>query len=121
MTRSSIRRFAALALSPLLVVAASAAAGCSSSTNDADAGADPLQDQALSAQNKVAKWIYDGPLPALDSAAEPITMTVSQKGHSLLVTGILPKAFTGQLPYYVDTDAVTIDGADRTRVAVVYP
>src|SRR4051794_6846547 len=111
MIRVRARRLAALVFSPVLAgaIAMASTAGCSSTSNDQGA-ADDANDQALSDANKFARWIYDGPLPTLDSDAEPTTMTVSQKAHTLLVTGILPKTFTGQLPYYVDTDQVTLDG-----------
>ena len=91
------RRLAALVFPALVTMMA--AAGCAASTDSP--GGDPNaapQDEALSSKNKYAKWIYNGPLPALDSTAEPITMTVSQKAHTLLVTGVLPKSVTGELP-----------------------
>lgn len=103
-------------LLPLLVLVPVTA--CSGAGLVADA---PDEEDALSSQNKIAKWIYDGPLPALDKSAEPIALAVSQKAHTLLVTGILPADFEGRVPFYADTEAVTIAGASRTRIAVVYP
>lgn len=59
------------------------------------------------------KWIYDGLMPAL----EDVHVTVSLKGHTARVTGLLKTTFAGSLPFY----AVSEPAGARTRVTVVYP
>lgn len=59
------------------------------------------------------KWIYNGLMPALDS----VKVTVSLKGHTARVTGLLKVGFGGALPWY----AISHPENGRTRVTVVYP
>jgi hypothetical protein len=60
------------------------------------------------------QWIYSGPLPALESP----TITVSQTAHTARVTGLLPKNFAGEIPFYAVTTKLA---TGRTELAVVYP
>jgi hypothetical protein len=102
---SSLARLAALALAALPLLVA-----CAADTTGGDEGAS-TEDQLR--KGAAEQWVYDGPLPHLDSPS----IVVSQTAHTARVTGYLPDGFTGELPYYVD--AVT-EGA-RTKSAVVYP
>jgi hypothetical protein len=101
---SSLRRTITLAVLP---VGFAASIACSSSDSNS---ADSLDDN-LSASDPKSSWIYNGPLPNLTD----VELTVSQKAHTLLVTGRLPDGFSGKLPYYVDRDDST------GRIALVYP
>jgi hypothetical protein len=60
------------------------------------------------------RWIYQGPLPALDKAV----VVSSLKGHTVRVTGLLPTTFTGTLPFYATPKPVA---NGRTEVTIVYP
>ncbi len=60
-----------------------------------------------------SKWVYQGMLPTLEN----VTITVSLKGHTARVSGLLPTAFKGSLPFY----AVKETEGTRTRIHVVYP
>lgn len=59
------------------------------------------------------KWIYAGMLPALEKPE----VVASLKAHTVRVTGLLPKAFAGKLPFYAEA----APAGDRTKVTVVYP
>ena len=59
------------------------------------------------------KWIYNGPLPRL----EKVEVFASLKGHTVRVTGLLPKDFKGTVPFYGEAKPA----GDRTKVTVVYP
>ncbi len=85
-------------------------AACAADT--AGDGGDVSEDQLR--KGSAEQWIYDGPLPALDSPA----ITVSQTVHTVRVTGYLPASYdASKLPFYADelTDGI------RTKIAVVYP
>jgi hypothetical protein len=60
-----------------------------------------------------SKWVYQGLLPTLEN----VSVTVSLKGHTARVTGLLPTSFKGSLPFY----AVKETEGTRTRIHVVYP
>lgn len=60
------------------------------------------------------QWIYTGPLPRLES----ITVNASLKAHTVRVTGLLPKTFTGKLPFYAEPEAAP---NGRKKITVVYP
>ena len=95
------RAFVVLLLLPLLACAA------------------PVADQVEEADDPLAydgqsyKWIYEGPLPALQQP----TITVSLMSHTARVSGYLPATYAGVLPYYADA---VVEGG-RLHVAVVYP
>lgn len=59
------------------------------------------------------KWIYSGPLPRLDKPE----VFVSLKAHTARVTGLLPRAFAAEVPFYAEAKPA----GDRTKVTVVYP
>ncbi len=94
----------------LISVFASTAAlqGCASSVDSAETSDDELKYDGGS-----YKWIYNGPMPALE---EP-SVTVSLSAHTARVSGFLPASFTGVLPFYAES--AIEDG--RTKVAIVYP
>lgn len=85
--------------------------GCSSSTSDDNI--DQGEDDLLKKTGATSNWSYRGLLPTLESPE----ITVSLKGNTAHVTGLLPTTFTARLPFYVKTEA---DGA-RTRVHLAYP
>lgn len=59
-------------------------------------------------------WLYEGPLPALESPQ----IVTSISGHTMRVSGLLPATYdVRRLPYYV----VTEPAGDRVRMHVVYP
>jgi hypothetical protein len=78
-----------------------------------DAGAQDTQADDL-AKGTNDQWIYSGPLPALESP----TITVSQTAHTARVTGLVPKSFAGEIPFYAMTTALP---TGRTELTVVYP
>jgi hypothetical protein len=100
-----------------LVVASSvgATAGCAADTSDAPAEGvvDSSEDDLLKKTGPTSSWSYRGLLPTLESPQ----LTVSLKGHTVHVAGLLPTSFQGQLPFYAKTEAV----GTRTRVHVAYP
>ena len=79
----------------------------------------PVADEAAEAVDELAydgqsyKWIYEGPLPALQQPS----ITISLMSHTARVSGYLPGNYSGTLPFYAD--AVVESG--RLHVAVVYP
>ncbi len=92
----------------LCLMALAAVSGCESAEQ---ATYETMEDDLKAGGNP--KWIYNGPLPALQNVA----ITVSLKGHTARVSGDLPAAFSGKLPWYVKTEAV----AGKTRATIVYP
>jgi hypothetical protein len=84
-----------------------ACAADSAEDDDGDVSEDQLR------KGSAEQWIYDGPLPALDSPA----ITVSQTAHTVRVTGYLPAGWSKPLPFYADT---LVEGP-KTKIAVVYP
>ncbi|HEY8074277.1 MAG TPA: L,D-transpeptidase [Labilithrix sp.] len=100
----------ALALSVVVPLSLGLAACAADSSGDD--GGDVTEDQLR--KGAAEQWIYDGPLPALDSPS----ITVSQTAHTVRVTGYVPSTFDlGKLPFYADK---LTDGL-RTKIAVVYP
>lgn len=102
----------ALTATILAALAAAAGTGCASSVEeDEEVGIDEGE---LSSQNKRATWVYQGPLPTLESPEIVISMTA----HTLRVTGYLPDGFDrSKIPFY----ALPQDEGGRTRIHVVYP
>ncbi|AKU97354.1 hypothetical protein AKJ09_04018 [Labilithrix luteola] len=100
---------------PLLAAAsfasfAALAVACASHTEESDDSADAITKPGETSP----AWLYEGPMPTLESP-EIVTSIV---GHTLRVTGLLPRTYdTSKLPWYAVTERV----ADRTRVHVVYP
>jgi len=99
------------ALGISLVTLAALAQGCavsSAETNPAGATAEELHHDTWSNH-----WIYGGMLPHLDEPA----ITVSLATHTARVSGLLPRGFAGDLPFYAEPS----DENGRTRVTIVYP
>jgi hypothetical protein len=103
-------RFGVLALSITV-----GSLGCAADTTDApdDEDVEQSEDELLKKTGETSNWSYRGLMPALESPE----MTVSLKGHTVHVAGLLPASFTGRLPFYARTEAVN----GRTRVHLVYP
>jgi hypothetical protein len=93
-----------------------ASVGCAA---DATYGADDegaverSEDDLLKKTGPTSSWSYRGLMPTLESPE----LTVSLKGHTVHVAGLLPASFTGKLPFYARSEAV----GSRTRVHLVYP
>jgi hypothetical protein len=91
--------------------------GCSSSSAD-DSPSD--QGGALSDKDHFAKWIYNGPLPALEPLPDSgkVQMINSMSAHTLRVSGLLPAGFDqSKIPFYARAEQV----GDRTKITVMYP
>jgi hypothetical protein len=86
------------------------AGGCAADTDDqgdVESGEDALTHRARDA------WFYDGPLPALEKPE----VTISLKGHTARVSGLLPAGTQApNLPHLKSK----VEGT-RTRVDIVYP
>lgn len=83
-------------------------------------GADPESDESdlINAEKNGGpsqKWIYLGMLP---KKLEAPSINVSLKAHTARITGLLPKDFTGELPFYAASEVLS---SGRTQVTVVYP
>lgn len=97
-------------LALLACLAAPFATGCVAETGTDD-GAQAAQDELAAKAD--AEWFYSGALPALEQPK----ITVSLRGNTAHLTGLLPVGVTlPQLPHV----KVKAEGA-RTRVDVVYP
>jgi hypothetical protein len=97
--------------SVVLLLLAACTAACS-------ATAEPQEDASADAIRKLGTtsppWLYEGPMPALESPSIVVSIT----GHTARITGLLPADYdVAKLPYYVEKES---DG-DRVRVHVVYP
>ena len=92
-----------------------ASVGCvADATDDAESGpVDQSEDELLKQTGPTSNWSYRGVMPELESPK----LTVSLKGHTVHVAGLLPSSFQGKLPFYARTEAV----GSRTRVHLVYP
>lgn len=104
-----------LKISLLTIATTVAAMGCAADTND-DAETEAVEqseDELLKKTGPTSSWSYRGLMPRLESPA----LTVSLKGHTVHVTGLLPASFTGRLPFHAKTEAA----GSRTRVHLVYP
>jgi hypothetical protein len=98
----------------LLATSTVATAGCAADTDTPDEGAvDSSEDDLLKKTGPTSSWSYRGLMPALDAPQ----LTVSLKGHTVHVAGLLPASFHGQLPFYAKTETV----GTRTRVHLAYP
>lgn len=60
------------------------------------------------------RWIYAGLLPTLDDWRAVLSL----EGHTVRITGTLPKGWSAPLPYWVTPSP---RAGDRTEVSVVYP
>ena len=61
------------------------------------------------------QWVYNGALVPLERVEEVV---VSIKGHTVRVTGVLPRSYDGsKLPYYAEKE----DLGGQLRISVVYP
>jgi hypothetical protein len=86
--------------------------GCSSAGDEE--GVETGDDALLKKTGPTSSWSYRGLMPKLDEAR----ITVSLKGHTAHVEGLLPRDFTGKVPFYVRE----ADGPEgRRKVHVVYP
>ena len=95
-------------LASLAVRTAMLAGGCSAdSTDEVESGNDALVHRARDL------WIYDGPLPALEAAR----VTISLKGHTARVSGLLPAGTSA--PNLPHLKAKNENG--RVRIDAVYP
>lgn len=88
--------------------------GCAADTTNSDEGpVDSSEDDLLKKTGATSSWSYRGLMPALESPQ----LTVSLKGHTVHVAGLLPTSFHGQLPFYAKSETV----GTRTRVHLAYP
>lgn len=101
-----------MSIRPIVIAALLLQACATEKVAPTEADETAAQEQDLTASGS-PKWIYNGLMPALESAQ----VTVSLKGHTARVTGLLKPGFTGKLPWY----ATTAPEGARTRVTVVYP
>jgi hypothetical protein len=102
----------AVRLLPFALVTTALLGGCLVDT-ELDSTEDELKNVEKTG-GKSQRWIYQGGLPAL----EGVQVVASLKGHTVRVTGLLPKGFTGALPFYAKPKALA---GGRTQVTVVYP
>lgn len=96
------------------LISGSLVCGCAADvgTSDAEADSTASTDDELLARAD-AEWFYGGPMPALEQAS----VTVSLKGHTARLSGLLPVGATlPSLPHV----RLTAE-AGRTRVDAVYP
>ena len=99
-----------------VMMVASAGAGCAAEPGAGGADESPVdqsEDDLLKKTGPTSSWSYRGLMPRLESPQ----LTVSLKGHTVHVTGLLPESFSGRLPFHARTEHL---GA-RTLVHVVYP
>lgn len=87
--------------------------GCAADATDEDLEENGGEDELIKKTGATSHWSYNGLLPELDSAK----VTVSLKGHTAHVQGLLPRDFRGRLPFYVKAE----EAGSRTRIHVVYP
>jgi hypothetical protein len=96
-------------MSCLLLVA------CGVETLPVDSGPLTEDDGALLRRTTAtSNWSYFGLMPRLENPK----LTVSLKGHTVHVAGLLPLSFKGELPFHAVTEAAP---QGRTLVHVVYP
>jgi len=108
-------RLLAVSLLPLFLLA-SCASDDAPQADQGDGAETGYEDELVNAEKTgkpSQKWIYAGPLPKLESPE----VFASLKSHTVRVTGLLPKGFSGQLPYYAEAKPA----GERTKVTVVYP
>ena len=98
-----------VAVAALFAVGVTVAGCASDKTEDSDTSGDDI----IRKTSMTSAWSYHGLMPELDSPS----ITVSLKGHTAHVTGLLPTSFTGKLPFYVQSE----QEAGRTRVHLAYP
>ena len=103
------------ALAPLACLLLGVIAGCGAAP-EADATWGVSESELLRKTSETGAWRYQGPMPRLDEAQ----ITVSLKGHTARVTGLVPIGFTGALPFHAIREADSLQPT-RTRVTVVYP
>ncbi|MBX3233473.1 MAG: L,D-transpeptidase [Labilithrix sp.] len=87
-------------------------AGCATEADDEDQG---IEDELRAGSNS-DKWVYNGPLPHLESPS----IVMSRYTHTARVTGFLPAGYdASRLPFYAKDQARQVGG--RTKIDVVYP
>jgi len=104
------------ALSSSLAVTALLSAGAlfACAAQDASDDGNASEDAITKIGNTSPPWLYEGPMPALESPEIVTSIT----GHTSRITGLLPADYdVAKLPWYVVKEP---DG-DRTRVHIVYP
>ena len=87
--------------------------GCAADTSADGDSVGQDEDDLLKKTGPTSNWTYRGLLPTLDAPS----ITVSLKGNTAHVTGLLPASFTGRLPFYAKTAPEGL----RTRVHLAYP
>jgi hypothetical protein len=108
-----LRRRSCLPLLALCLAAGPLFACGAGPSEDADA-ADRSEGAIVKPGDASPPWLYEGPMPALDSPA----IVTSIIGHTTRITGLLPRDYDlSKLPYYVAREPE----GDRVRVNVVYP
>lgn len=103
-----------LAVAALLVATAVFAGGCAAEESGESADDPAASEDALTHRARDA-WFYDGPLPVLEGAE----VTVSLKGHTARVSGLLPAGTAAPDASLTYIKSKNENG--RTRVDVVYP
>lgn len=101
-------------LSLVAVLAAVVALGTAGCASDAADDGDTSADDIIRKTSMTSSWSYHGLMPELESPS----VTISLKGNTAHVTGLLPTSFTGRLPFYVKTEEAA---GGRTRVHLAYP
>lgn len=116
MTHRTASTFATLSLA-LAASALLALPGCAGEETDGSAvtGDEADLKDVEKTGGRSQKWIYQGPMPALEAPA----IVVSLRGHTARITGLLPEGFAGELPFWAVP--ATDEATGRTRVTVVYP
>ncbi|MBK6516257.1 MAG: hypothetical protein IPM79_02550 [Polyangiaceae bacterium] len=114
MTSAYIRALLAGLLATTAALGACAPGGAVDGDDEGASSEESFLKNAEKTGSKSQKWIYEGWVPAL----EQTSMFVSLKGHTARVSGLLPKGFDGELPFYVKTSPAA---EGRTLATIVYP
>jgi hypothetical protein len=114
------KRRALFALLAALPVAAASFA-CTADSEDISSGtgdtSDPFADELKNVEKNgkpSPQWVYSGMMPSLEKPS----VVVSLSAHTVRVTGLVPKSFTGKLPFYANLGAM-VNG--QQQVFLVYP
>ena len=98
----------------VVVIATLGLLACASETSDPEETVTPDNSADELRVRGQAAWFYSGPIPTLESP----TVTVSQKGHTARVQGLLPRGATvPDAPHVRATEQPN----GRVRLDVVYP
>lgn len=101
-----------LLLASFSVLLALGIAGCATDTTEDS----PSSEDDLSAGSNSDKWVYNGPLPHLESPS----IVMSRYTHTARISGFLPAGYNvANLPFYAKDQARQVGG--RTKIDVVYP